>query len=148
MSGFWKKSLVYFGVMEDVEEFGPLPNDRVEPTTVRTIPTTAPSVRLIHMGPDDPEPFGFSRTVDLCVMEPHEFAEARAIGDRLKDHAPIVINLRHADRDVAKRLVDFACGLSYMSGGQVKKIAGRILLLTPPDVDLSVAEARELISRR
>ena len=147
MSGFWKKSLVYFGLMEDVEEFDPLPNDTVEPTTVRTLPTAAPSVRLTHMGADDPDASGSPEPMDLCVMEPHDFAEARAIGDRLKDHAPIVINLRHADPDVAKRLVDFACGLSYMSGGQVKKIGGRMVLLTPPDVDLSVAEARELIPR-
>jgi FtsZ-interacting cell division protein YlmF len=81
-------------------------------------------------------------------MEPHEFAEGRAIADKLKEHAPIIVNLRHADRAVAERLVDFACGLSYMSGGRVKKIDGRILLLTPPDIDMSVAEARELISRR
>ena len=70
-------------------------------------------------------------------MEPHEFADAQAIGDKLKEHAAIIVNLRHADRAVAERLVDFACGLTYMSGGHVKKLAGRVLLLTPPDVNMS-----------
>jgi cell division inhibitor SepF len=144
MPGFWKKSLVYFGVIDDVEEFGPLSYEAADPTTVRTIPTTASSTRAYING-DHAEPSGSPEPTGLCIMEPHEFAEGRAIADKLKEHAPIVVNLRYADRDVAKRLVDFACGLSYMSGGQVKKVAGRILLLTPPDVDISVAQAQELV---
>jgi len=131
--GFWKNSLVYFGVIDDEEQFDPLPFEMVDVTTVRTIPSP--------VSPRSANPKG------VCVMEPHEFAEAWAIGDRLKERSPIIVNLRHIDLDMAARLVDFACGLSYMSGGRVKKIGGRILLLTPPDVDVSVAEARELISR-
>jgi FtsZ-interacting cell division protein YlmF len=147
MPGFWKKSLVYFGVIDDDEEFDPLPFDTPKATTVRTIPSATSSVRPVNVGADYAIPLRSANPKDVCFMEPHEFAEGSVIGDRLKEHSPIIVNLRHIEVDTAERLVDFACGLSYMSGGHVKKIGGRILLLTPPDVDMSVAEARELISR-
>jgi cell division inhibitor SepF len=146
MSGFWKKSLVYFGVIEDEEEFDPLPLDTFDATTVRTIPSATSSARVVNIGVDRASAPHSANPRDVCVMEPHNFADASFIGDRLKQHSATIVNLRHVELGMAERLVDFACGLTYMSGGDVKKVAGRILLLTPPDVHMSVAEAREVIS--
>ena len=38
--------------------------------------------------------------------------------------------------DVAKRLIDFASGLTYALDGGMQRIADKVFLLTPPNVDV------------
>ena len=81
------------------------------------------------------------------VVSPHPFTEAQDVADRFTDHQPLIIHLQRADRDLARRLIDFASGLCYGLGGQMERVADQVYLLTPSDVEVSDEERRRLQER-
>ena len=154
MPGFWKKALIYLGLVEEEEELEPLPTETHEPTTfetVRPIRPDLPSSSVRRIGGDDPYPAVSSAVaprVSMHVVEPRAFNDAKEIGDKLKVNSAVIRNLQHASPELAKRLVDFASGLTYMGGGSIKEVAKRTFLLSPPNVEVSAEEAREMMSDR
>lgn len=48
----------------------------------------------------------------------------------------MVLNLESANRDVARRLVDFLSGVAYANGGQFKRVANSTFIITPYNVDV------------
>ena len=154
MPGFWKKALIYLGLVEEEDELEPLPTDTHEPTTfetVRPIRPDLPSSSVRRIGSDESYP-GVSSAVaprvSMHVVEPRAFNDAKEIGDKLKVNSAVIMNLQHASPELAKRLVDFASGLTYMGGGSIKEVAKRTFLLSPPNVEVSAEEAREMMSDR
>ena len=154
MAGFWKKALIYLGLVEEEDELEPLPTETQEPTTfetVRPIRPDLPSSSVRRIGGEDAFPAvtsAIAPRVNLHVVEPRTFNDAKEIGDKLKVNSAVIMNLQHADANLAKRLVDFASGLTYMASGTLKKVGERIFLLTPPNVEVSAEEAREMMSDR
>src|SRR5918996_1530754 len=154
MAGFWKKALIYLGLVEEEDELEPLPTETHEPTTfetVRPIRPDLPSSSVRRIGGDEaaaPVASAVAPRVSMHVVEPRSFNDAKEIGDKLKVNSAVIMNLQHADANLAKRLVDFASGLTYMASGSLKKVGERIFLLTPPNVEVSAEEAREMMSDR
>jgi cell division inhibitor SepF len=155
MAGFWKKALIYLGLVEEEDELEPLPTETQEQTTFETVrpirPDVLPSSSVRRIGGDEPATMTASAVaprVSMHVVEPRSFNDAKEIGDKLKVNSAVIMNLQHANADLAKRLVDFASGLTYMASGTIKKVGERIFLLTPPNVEVSAEEAREMMSDR
>jgi len=65
------------------------------------------------------------------TVAPVTFQDAQEIGDRFKDGVPVIVNLQSVDRDLMRRIIDFASGLTYGLGGEMEKTADRVFLLTP-----------------
>ena len=64
-----------------------------------------------------------SATARPHLVTPTSFNDAQEVGDRFKRRDPVVINLQGLDRDLARRLLDFASGVTYALGGHVERIA-------------------------
>ena len=65
------------------------------------------------------------------TVAPVTFQDAQEIGDRFKAGVPVIVNLQNVDRDLMRRIIDFASGLTYGLGGEMEKTADRVFLLTP-----------------
>jgi cell division inhibitor SepF len=76
----------------------------------------------------------------VYLSVPRSFNDAQPIADRMKRGVPVIINLQTADAALAKRLIDFASGLTYALDGGMQRIADKVFLLTPPDVELSAED--------
>jgi cell division inhibitor SepF len=81
------------------------------------------------------------------VVTPTSFNEAQEIADRFKSSVPVIINMQAVERDLARRLIDFASGLCYGLGGAMDKVAHQVYLLTPANVEVSPEERRRLQDR-
>ena len=57
------------------------------------------------------------------------------------------MNLQGADRDLSRRLIDFASGVCYGLGGHMERVANQVYLLTPSNVEVSPEERRRLQER-
>jgi cell division inhibitor SepF len=88
-----------------------------------------------------------STTVKPHVVSPASFNEAQEVADKYKGNVPVIINLQNADRDLSRRLIDFASGLCYGLGGAMEKVAHQVYLLTPSNVEVSPEERRRLQER-
>jgi len=81
------------------------------------------------------------------VMDPMGFNDAQEVGDRLKEGQPVILNLQGVDRDLQRRLIDFASGLAYALNGTMAKAADQVFLLTPSNVEVSEEDKQQLQAR-
>jgi len=107
------------------------------PTLVpRTAGTAGPTVRTV--------PGAANR---VHILDPVSFDDAQEVGDRLKSGQPVILNLQGADRELARRLIDFSSGLCYATNGSLSKVADQVFLLTPANVEVPEDEVRRLSAR-
>ncbi|HRB04309.1 MAG TPA: cell division protein SepF, partial [Ilumatobacteraceae bacterium] len=87
------------------------------PINPRSIP--APRVAPVAVG------------ADPYTVRPRRFDSAQEIADKFKEGLPVIMNLEAADREVSRRLIDFASGLCYGLNGSMEKVATGVYLLKP-----------------
>ena len=68
---------------------------------------------------------------DPTTVRPRRFDQAQEVADKFKEGQPVIMNLEGSDREVARRLIDFASGLCYGLDGSMEKVANGVYLLKP-----------------
>src|SRR5262245_51140600 len=81
----------------------------------------------------------------MHVVTPRSFNDAQSIADEFKRSKPVIINLQSTDRELSKRLIDFASGMTYALGGGMQRVSQGIFLLTPENVQVSAEEKARLL---
>ena len=164
----WNRTLVYFGIAEedDWDEDAVVSHDEDERTTrrrerqnVRRLPSSEPDGWSDAESSDAaaaPPPSRRTRLrgvesssarVSVHLVLPRSFNDAQQIADKFKDQVPVILNLQSADTELSKRLIDFASGLTYALDGSMQRVADKVFLLTPRNVEVSAEErARALDS--
>ncbi len=72
----------------------------------------------------------------VVLVKPERFENASEIADHLREKRTVVMNLESANKDIARRLVDFLSGVAYAGDGKIKKVAANTYIITPYSVDL------------
>ncbi len=80
----------------------------------------------------------------ITTLRPRDYSEARTIGERFRDGSPVIMDLVEMSNEDAKRLVDFAAGLAFALRGAFDKVATKVFLLSPADIDVSPEDRRKL----
>jgi cell division inhibitor SepF len=132
---------------------------RERPNVRRLAPRRRPRDDFDDIFPDD-EPRGRPTTalrpvdrarnggdVRVHLVIPKSFNDAQQVADKFKQSIPVVLNLQNSDTDLAKRLIDFASGLTYALDGGMQRIAQKVFMLTPRNVQISAEERAELIEK-
>lgn len=70
-------------------------------------------------------------STEPATVRPRRFDQAQEVADKFKEGQPVIMNLEGADREVARRLIDFASGLCYGLDGSMEKVANGVYLLKP-----------------
>jgi cell division inhibitor SepF len=166
----WHRALVYFGLAEErdpyVEEDDPYEpeaelEDRYrERPNVRRLGSRRRRDEFDDIFADDDvparpttqlrsvRPGGNGRSdVRVHLVIPKSFNDAQQIADKFKENIPVVLNLQGIDTDLSKRLIDFASGLTYALDGGMQRIADKVFMLTPRNVEISAEERAELIEK-
>ena len=78
------------------------------------------------------------------VVSPSSFNDVQQVADRFKRDQPVIINLQGVDRDLSRRLIDFASGLCYGLEGDMERVADQVFLLTPRGAQVSDDDRRRL----
>jgi cell division inhibitor SepF len=81
----------------------------------------------------------------MHVVTPRSFNDAQQVADEFKRSKPVIINLQSTDRELSKRLIDFASGMTYALNGGMQRIAQGIFLLTPRNVEVSAEEKARIL---
>jgi cell division inhibitor SepF len=84
--------------------------------------------------PAPPQPYR------ITTLHPRTYNEARTIGERFRDGMPVIMNLTEMDDSDAKRLVDFAAGLSFGLRGSIERVTAKVFLLSPQNVDVTAED--------
>lgn len=81
------------------------------------------------------------------ALSPQSFGDAKILADEFMSQVPVIMNLQGIERDLARRLIDFASGICYGLDGAMEKIAPQVFLLTPESVEISEEERRRIEQR-
>jgi cell division inhibitor SepF len=84
---------------------------------------------------------------EVHLVVPKSFNDAQQIADKFKTTVPVILNLQTAEVDLAKRLIDFASGLTYALDGGMQRVADKVFLLTPENVEVSAEERARLLEK-
>jgi cell division inhibitor SepF len=167
----WNRTLVYFGIAEeedDWDEDGYVTEEELErsyrdrPNVRRLAPrrrsgefddwtdpgeqatqVERPRLRSVQQ-PAQAEP---SASVKVHLVVPRSFNDAQQVADKFKDGIPVILNLQSSDAELSKRLIDFASGLTYALNGGMQRVADKVFLLTPRNVEVSAEERARIIER-
>ena len=86
-------------------------------------------------------------SVKVHLVLPRSFNDAQQIADKYKQGIPVILNLQSADTELSKRLIDFASGLTYALNGGMQRVADKVFLLTPRNVEVSAEQRAALLER-
>jgi cell division inhibitor SepF len=168
----WHRALVYFGL---AEEYSDDYEDSPPEAEIEDRYRERPNVRRLRRRRDEYEDIfaeddsseaaaagggrGRSATalkqvgsrgngdVRVHLVIPKSFNDAQQIADKFKDSIPVILNLQSSDTDLSKRLIDFASGLTYALDGGMQRIADKVFMLTPRNVEISAEERARLIEK-
>jgi cell division inhibitor SepF len=171
----WHRALVYFGLAEDPEypeadlydpdtgtegevydapaarsaTVSPIRRRRARDEIDDIFADDSPSERSTTVLRTARGPNGRSESGEVRVhlVIPKSFNDAQDVADKFKDSIPVIINLQSSEGDLSKRLIDFASGLTYALDGGMQRIADKVFLLTPRNVELSSEERARLIEK-
>jgi cell division inhibitor SepF len=166
-SDLWNRTLVYFGIAEDEEwDDDQLATSeqqleesyrRRDRQNVRRLPSSAEAEGWESDESPEPPPrrerssrlrsVSAPAPAKVHLVAPRAFNDAKQIADRFKAQIPVIINLQSADTELSKRLIDFASGLTYALDGSMQRVADKVFLLTPRDVELSAEERARAMER-
>jgi len=168
----WHRALVYFGLAED-QDYGPEYEEDFEPETgteeahegrregqVRRLPTSRrrrDEIDDIFADDESMPSSGRTRTlrpvgnggsdVQVHLVIPRNFNDAQQVADQFKRSVPVILNLQTTDHDLSKRMIDFCSGLTYALDGGMQRIAEKMFLLTPRNVEVSAEEKARLLDK-
>ena len=161
----WNRTLVYFGIAEEDEDWdedGYVTNEELErsyserPNVRRLSPrrrrnefedwtdpepeaagsrpaVMRPRPRVVEAAPGEV-------SVRVHLVVPRSFNDAQQIADKFKQMIPVIVNLQGTDQELSKRLIDFTSGLTYALNGGMQRVADKVFLLTPRNVEVSAEE--------
>ena len=75
--------------------------------------------------------------MEVVVSSPETFEEAREISQHIKDKKPVIINLEFVEHGIAQRITDFLCGCCCAMDGNIQRIADKIFMIAPDNVDFA-----------
>jgi cell division inhibitor SepF len=171
----WHRTLVYFGLAEDEvydeDEVEPYSEPEVElqdsyseRPNVRRLNTRRRRDEIDDIFADESgserrttslRPVGGARVangraggdVRVHFVAPKNFNDVQDVADKFKDTIPVILNLQGTDTDLSKRLIDFSSGLTYALDGGMQRIADKVFLLTPRNVEVSAEERARLVEK-
>jgi cell division inhibitor SepF len=175
LGDIWHKTLVYFGIAEEddiYEEETLAPHEELEQSyrerpNVKKIERDGRGGRRRGLSSDfdeifsEDENFRVQRTqvirpvappqemapVKVHLVVPKNFNDAQLIADKFKGDVPVILNLQASETELAKRLIDFSSGLTYALDGGMQRVADKVFLLTPKNVEVSAEERQRLMEK-
>jgi len=174
LSDSFRKVAVYFGLAEDREYYDDDEPDAREPEReLESRYQERPNVRRLQsrrrrdeiddifgddsssertaqlrpVGGTASRPANGRGELRVHFVVPKTYNDAQDLADKFKQSIPAILNLQSSDATLSIRLIDFASGLTYALDGGMQKIAEKVFLLTPRNVEVSAEERAALIEK-
>jgi cell division inhibitor SepF len=166
MPGVMRKMGLYLGLVEDDEHdrynaYDEYPEDEAayeEPASRRyaaeaptaatrrsfDAPRTQGAVALDPATRPQAVP-AYDEAYRITTLHPHNYNDARAIGEHFRTGTPVIMNLTEMSDVDAKRLVDFAAGLIFGLHGRIERVTNKVFLLSPEHVEVTAEDKARIV---
>ena len=139
-----RKTMVYLGLADEEYEYEAAaqpsapaaPVARPTPAAASSAPVT-PLRRPAAVRPAAPA----GEMNEILTVHPRAYKDAQVIAETFRDGIPVIINLSQMTEADARRLVDFASGLSQGLFGKIERVTNKVFLLSPAHIAVSGEQA-------
>ncbi len=135
-----RKTMVYLGLadeeyddLEQEQYAAPAPaasHQAAAPQSGRPAPVTP----LRRASAPRTAPAGMN---EILTVHPRHYKDAPTIAESFREGIPVIINLSQMSEPDARRLIDFASGLSMGLHGRFERVTSKVFLLSPEHVAVS-----------
>lgn len=134
-----RKTMVYLGLADEDYEYEQAgPAAPVAPIAHHA-PSAAPargSVTPLRR-PASTRGHAASDMNEILTVHPRQYKDAQVIAENFREGIPVIINLSQMSEPDARRLIDFASGLSQGLYGKIERVTNKVFLLSPAHVAVS-----------
>jgi cell division inhibitor SepF len=132
-----RKTMVYLGLADEEYDY-----DTAAPSApVAPVQHTAHTSNRAPVTPlrrsSAPRSTGASEMNEILTVHPRQYKDAQVIAENFREGIPVIINLSQMSEPDARRLVDFASGLSQGLYGRIERVTSKVFLLSPAHVAIS-----------
>ncbi|KQQ11184.1 MULTISPECIES: cell division protein SepF [Rathayibacter] len=149
-----KKTMVYLGLADEEVEYERADTVEAAPTTAHRAPVspvqpvppveqTAPQqpratvTPLRKPTPQTPKATAHAEMNEILTVHPKQYRDAQVIAENFRDGIPVIINLSQMSDADARRLIDFASGLSQGLYGRIERVTSKVFLLSPSHITVA-----------
>jgi len=149
MSNPLKKTMVYLGLADEELEYdeqphqsqhAPAPSPHPAPVAPVSNAPAASSGRapVTPLRKNTPARNAMVQEMnEILTVHPRQYRDAQVIAESFRDGIPVIINLSQMSEGDARRLIDFASGLSQGLYGKIERVTSKVFLLSPSHVVVS-----------
>ena len=130
MSNPLRKTMVYLGLADEEVEYEHATTSAA-PAPVAVAPR-APVTPLRRATPA--RAVAHQEMNEILTVHPRAYKDAQLIAESFRDGIPVIMNLSQMSEPDARRLVDFASGLSEGLYGRIERVTSKVFLLSPAHV--------------
>lgn len=143
MSNPLRKTMVYLGLADEEARYDETPTTSAPAQA--TTPAAAPTASAPQKAPVTPlrraasaRPAAATPDMnEILTVHPRHYKDAAIIAESFREGIPVIINLTQMTESEARRLVDFASGLSQGLYGKIERVTAKVFLLSPAHVAVS-----------
>src|ERR1044072_8295255 len=122
--GSVRKASAWLGLVDDSDDERYYDDDYAEGPEPGDSWVTDPRARVADQAAQD-------QGTRIATVTPDGFRDARGIGEMFREGIPVIVNLTTMESADAKRVVDFAAGLTFGLRGSIERVANPLFLPTP-----------------
>ena len=130
MSNPIRKSMVWLGLADDQYEY----DEPVEPIS---LVAPAPRATVTPLPKRQAVRSQVPEMNEILTVHPRQYRDAQGIADSFREGVPVIINLTQMTESEARRLIDFASGLSTGLRGRIERVTSKVFLLTPEHITIA-----------
>jgi len=139
-----RKTMVYLGLADeemDYEQQAPTPATPAAPVA-HAVPVTPNRASVTPLRQKStPKTSGPADMNEILTVHPRQYKDAQVIAESFREGIPVIINLSQMSEPDARRLIDFASGLSQGLYGKIERVTNKVFLLSPAHVAVSGDQA-------
>lgn len=133
-----KKTMVYLGLADEQVEFDDYEQNAPQRETVAPVqPVPARGHVTPLRRPAAVRHEAASEMNEIFTVNPRQYRDAQAIAETFREGIPVIINLSQMTATEARRLIDFASGLSEGLQGKIERVTQNVFLLSPAHIVVS-----------
>ena len=130
-----KKTMVYLGLADEEEVYEEETQAPARSQREREEPAPAP-VTPLRRPVAVRQPAG-GAVNEILTVHPKQYRDAQFIAESFREGVPVIINLSQMSDADARRLIDFASGLSLGLYGRIERVTSKVFLLSPENIAVS-----------
>ena len=132
-----RKTMVYLG-LADEEYDDAVPSAPVAPVASASAGRAPVTPLRRPVATRQAAPAGMN---EILTVHPRQYRDAQTIAESFREGVPVIMNLSQMSEPDARRLIDFASGLSQGLYGKIERVTNKVFLLSPEHVAISGEQA-------